>query len=72
MLLFIDRCYVEVKDKRHSFHPFCDVIQRERNPTEILRTQYQVQNKTKIRKNQKVIRNQNRKSEIERYPTKKI
>ena len=48
--------YVEVKDKRYIIHPTEITIIRKRNPSKSLRTQYQVQNETQIRKNQKVIK----------------
>ena len=49
--------YVEVKDKRYLIRPTENVILRKRNPPQSLRTQYQVQNETQIRKNQKVVVN---------------
>ena len=47
---------VEVKDHRYRIHPTAKIILRKRNTPKSLRTQYQVQNNTQIRKNQKVIR----------------
>ena len=52
--------YVEVKDKRYKIHPSENIILREREQPKSLRTQYQVQNDTKIRRNQKVIKDDNR------------
>ena len=49
--------YVEVKDHRYRIHPTENIILRSRDPSTSLRTQYQVQNDTQIRKNSKVIRN---------------
>ena len=49
--------YVEVKDHRYKIHPTENIILRKRDPPTSLRTQYQVQNETKIRRNQKVIKN---------------
>ena len=51
--------YVEVKDHRYKIHPTENIIIRIRDPPTSLRTQYQVQNEIKIRKNQKVIKNDN-------------
>ena len=51
--------YAEVKDKRYIIHPTEKIILRKRDPPISLRTQYQVQNETQIRKNQKVIKNIN-------------
>ena len=46
-----DNYYVEVKDHRYKLPPTADFISRFRNPPKSLRTQYQVQNETQIRKN---------------------
>ena len=43
--------YVEVKDHRYKIHPTEKIILRKRDPPTSLRTQYQVQNQTQIRKN---------------------
>ena len=51
-----DNYYVEVKDCRYKIHPNENNILRKRDPPTSLRTQYQVQNETKIRRNQKVIK----------------
>ena len=48
-----------MKDHRFIIHPTENVILRKRYPQTSLRTQYQVQNETQIRKNQKVIKNDN-------------
>ena len=45
--------YVEVKDHRYKIHPTENIILRKRYPPISLRTQYQVQNETRIRKSQK-------------------
>ena len=63
--------YVEVKDHRYKIHPTENVILRKRNPPTSLRTQYQVQNQTKIRRNQKVIRNDNDQLIVKNYPKNK-
>ena len=49
--------YVEVKDHRYKSHPTENIILRKRDEPKSLQTQYQVKNNTKIRTNQKVIRN---------------
>ena len=49
--------YVEVKDHRYRIHPTENVILRFRDEPKPLRTQYRVQNETQIRRNQKVIKN---------------
>ena len=51
--------YVEVKDHLYKIHPTEIIILRKRDPPTTLRTQYQVQNETKIGRNQKVIKNDN-------------
>ena len=51
--------YVEVKHHRYNNHPTENIILRKRDPPTSLRTQYQVQNETQNRKNQKVIKNDN-------------
>ena len=44
--------YVEVKDHRYKFHPTENILLRKRDLPSSLRTQYQVQNETQIRRNQ--------------------
>ena len=51
--------YVEVKDHRYKIHPTENNILSLRDEPKSLRTQYQVQNDTQIRKNKKVTRNDN-------------
>ena len=51
--------YVVVKDHRYKIHPTENLILRKRDSPSSIRTQYQVQNETKIRRNQKVIKNDN-------------
>ena len=65
------RYYVEVKDHRYKIHPTEKIILRKRNPPTALRTQYQVQNETKIRRNQKVIKNDNDQLIVKNYPKNK-
>ena len=60
--------YVEVKDYRYKIHPTENIILRKRDPPTSLRTQYQVQNETKIRRNQKVIKNDNDQLVVKNYP----
>ena len=62
--------YVEVKDHRYKIHPTENIILRKRDPPTSLRTQYQVQNETQIRKNQKVIKNDNNQLVVKNYPKK--
>ena len=63
--------YVEVKDNRYRIHPSENIILRKRDPPKSLRTQYQVQNETKIRRNQKVIKNDNNQLIVKNYPKNK-
>ena len=63
--------YVEVKDHRYKIHPTENIILRKRDPLTSLRTQYQVQNETKIRRNQKVIKNDNDQLIVKNYPKNK-
>ena len=62
--------YVEVKDHQYKIHPTEIIILGKRDPPQSLRTQYQVQNETQIRKNQKVIENNNE-LVVENYPKNK-
>ena len=61
--------YVEVKDHRYKIHPTENNSLRKRDPPISLGTQYQVQNNTQIRKNQKVVEN-NGKLEVKRIVLK--
>ena len=63
--------YVEVKDKRYKIHPTENIILRKRDEPKSLRTQYQVQNETKIRRNQKVIKNDNDQLLVKNHPKNK-
>ena len=63
--------YVEVKDHRYKIHPTENLISRKRDEPKSLRTQYQVQNETHIRKNQKVINNDNDQLIVKNYPKNK-
>ena len=63
--------YVEVKDHRYKIHPTENIILRKRDPPTSLRTQYQIHNQTQIRRNQKVIRNENNQLVVKNYPKNK-
>ena len=63
--------YVEVRDHRYKIHPTENLILRKRDEPKSLRTQYQVQNETQIRKNQKVIKNDNDQLVVKSYPKNK-
>ena len=63
--------YVEVKDHCYRIHPTENKILRKRDPPTSLRTQYQVQNETQIRRNQKVIKNDNNQLIVKNYPKNK-
>ena len=63
--------YVEIKDHRYRIHPTENIILRLRDEPKSLRPQYQVQKETNIRKNQKVIKNNNNDLEVNNYPKNK-
>ena len=63
--------YVEVKDHRYKIHPTEHIILRKRDEPKSLRTQYQVENETKIRTNQKVIKNDDNQLIVKKYPKNK-
>ena len=63
--------YVEVKDHRYKIHPTEKIILRKRDPPTSLRTQYQVQNETQVRRNQKVIKKDNEQLVVKNYPKNK-
>ena len=63
--------YVEVKDKQYRIHPTETIILRKRDPPLSLTAQYQVQNETQIRKNQKVLRDDNNELLVKNCPRKK-
>ena len=62
------RYYVEVKDHRYEIHPTENIILRLRDEPKSLRSQYQVQNNTQIRRNQKVIKNDDNQLIVKNYP----
>ena len=63
--------YVEVKGHRYKIHLTEKFILRLRGPPKSLGTQNQVQNGIQIRKNQKVIRNDNDELIVKNYTKKK-
>ena len=63
--------YVEVKHHRYKIRPTENIIIRKRDPPSSLNTQYQVQNETQIRRNQKVIKNDNDELIVKNYPKNK-
>ena len=63
--------YVEVKDHRYKIHPTENIILRKREEPKSLRSQYQVQNETQIRRNQKVNKNDNDQLVVKNYPKNK-
>ena len=63
--------YVEEKDHRYKIHPTENIIIPKRDEPKSLRTQYQVQNETQIRRNQKVIKNDNDQLVVKNYPKNK-
>ena len=63
--------YVEVKDHGYKIHPTENIILRKKNLPTSLRIQYQVQNETQIRRNQKVIKKDNDELVVKSYPKNK-
>ena len=63
--------YVEVKDHRYKIHPTENIILRKRDEPTSLRTQYQVQKETRIRRNQKVVKNNKDELIVQNYPENK-
>ena len=63
--------YVEVKDHRYKINQTENFILRNRDPPTSLRTQYQVQIETQIRRNQKDIKNDNDQLIVKNRPTNK-
>ena len=60
--------YVDVKDRRYKIHPTENITLRLRDEPKSLRTQYQVQNGTQIRRNQKVVKNDNDELIVKNHP----
>ena len=71
MKYLIGQYYVEAKNHRYKIHPTEKTILRLRDGPKSLRTKYQVQNNTQIRKDQKVIKNDNDELMVKNYPKKK-
>ena len=65
------RYYVEVKDHRCKIHPTENILLGLRDESNSLRTQYQIRNDTKIRRNQKFIKNDNDELIVINYPKNK-
>ena len=65
------RYYVEVKYYRYKIHPTENIVLGLRDEPKTLRTQNQVQNETQIRRNQKVVKNDNDQLEVKNYPKNK-
>ena len=63
--------FIEVKNHRYRIHPTENIILRKRDPPTSMRTQYQVQDERQIRKNQKVIKNDNNELIVKIYPKNK-
>ena len=63
--------YVEVKKYRYKIHPTENIVLPKRDPPKSLRTQYQVQKETQIRKSQKVVRDDNNELVVKNYLKKK-
>ena len=63
--------YVEVKDHIYKIHPTEIILLRKPDPPITLTTQYQVRNETQIRRNQKVIKNDNDQLVVKNYPKNK-
>ena len=71
MKFLIGQYYVEVKDKRYRIHPTENIILRKKDPPQSLKTQYQVQNETQIKRNQKAIENDNDQLVVKNCPKNK-
>ena len=65
------RYYVEVKGHRYKIHPTENNILKLRYEPKSLRAQYQIQNETQIRRNQKVIKIDNDQLTVKSYPKNK-
>ena len=63
--------YVKVKDQRYKIHPREIIILRKRDEPKSLRTQYQIQNETQKKRNQKVIKKDNDQLLVKNYPKNK-
>ena len=63
--------YVDVKYHRYKIQPIENNILRKRDEPKSLRTQYQVKNETKIRRNQQIIKNDNDQLIVKNFPKNK-
>ena len=63
--------YVEGKDHRYIIHPTENILLGLRNEPKSLRTQYQFESETQIRRNKKVIKNDKNQIVVKNYPKKK-
>ena len=63
--------YVEVKDHQYRIHRTKKILLGLRDPPKFLKIQYQVQNYKQIRKNQKVIKNNDDELIVKNYPKNK-
>ena len=63
--------YVEVKGHRYGYHPTENILLGLRDKPKSLRTQYQVQNGTQLRKNQKVMKKDDDVLVVKNYPKSK-
>ena len=71
-MIYLDgKYYIEVKEHSYKNHPTEKTILRLRDEPKSLRSQYQVQNETQIRRNQKVIKNDNGHLVVKNYPKNK-
>ena len=59
--------HVEVKDHRYRIHPTENITLRKRDPPTSVRTQYQVQNETRIRRKQRTIKRFNDQLVVKNY-----
>ena len=71
MKYFDGRYYVEVKDHRYKNYLTENIILRLRNPPNSLRTRYQVQKESQIRKNQRVVKHDSDELIVKKYPKEK-
>ena len=60
-----------MKDHRYKIHPTENFIIRKPDPPTSLRTQYQIQNETQIRKNQNDVKNDDDQLVVNNYPKNK-
>ena len=59
--------YVEVRDHRYRIHPTENIILQKRDEPKFLRTQCHVQNETQVRRNRKVIKDDNDELKVRNY-----